>query len=319
MKTCFLGALGACVFTLGLVSSPHAALIPKLGGQVVYDVDRDITWVADANLAASNTFGVAGVNADGSMDLGILTANEWIAAMNAANYLGFDNWRLPTTLQPDPSCSRQDEFGSRGFNCTGSEMGHLFYTEFGATAGSSVLDTGNPAELAKFTNIQADDSHDNYVSGTPFEPSLIYIFEFDRGGQDVAPANDDFFVWAVREGDVEPAVVDVAIDIKPGSGPNAINVRSQGKIPVAILTTEDFDANTVDVSTVQFGPGAAQPVSYALENINGDTDWDLILHFNTQETGIACGDTKATLTGQTLEGVPITGTDSIKTVGCKKN
>jgi len=118
---------------------------------------------------------------------------------------------LPTTLQPDPSCSRQDEFGSRGFDCTGSEMGHLFYIEFGATAGTSVLDTGSPTELAKFTNIQAEDSHDNYVSGTLFEPSLVYIFEFDRGGQDVAPNGDDHFVWAVRDGDVDQANADFAL------------------------------------------------------------------------------------------------------------
>jgi len=123
------------------------------------------------------------------------------------------------------------------------------------------------------------------------------------------------------EGTVIPvtAILPIAIDIKPGSDPNAINVRSQGKVPVAILTTEDFDASTVDVSTVQFGPGAAPPVSYALEDVDGDTDWDLVLHFNTQEMGVACGDIEATLTGQTFEGVQITGTDSIKTVGCKKN
>ena len=91
-----------------------------------------------------------------------------------------------------------------------------------------------------------------------------------------------------------------------------------GKVPVAILTTEDFDASTVDAGTVHFGPGAAPPVRYALEDVDGDTDWDLILHFDTQETGIGCDDTEATLTGQTLGGVPIAGTDSIKRVGCNK-
>ena len=67
-----------------------------------------------------------------------------------------------------------------------------------------------------------------------------------------------------------------------------------------------------------FPPGAAPPVRYALEDVDGDTDWDLILHFDTQETGIGCDDTEATLTGQTLGGVPIAGTDSINTVGCNK-
>ena len=109
----------------------------------------------------------------------------------------------------------------------------------------------------------------------------------------------------------------VTIDIKPGSNINPINPGSKGKLTIAILTTEDFDASTVDASTVRFGPGAAVPVNYRLEDVDDDGDWDLALKFNTQETGIACGDTEASLTGQTIDGVQITGVDSIKTVGCK--
>jgi hypothetical protein len=40
--------------------------------------------------------------------------------------------------------------------------------------------------------------------------------------------------------------VAVPIDIKPGSFPNSINPQSKGVIPVAILTTDTFDATTVD-------------------------------------------------------------------------
>jgi len=43
----------------------------------------------------------------------------------------------------------------------------------------------------------------------------------------------------------------------------------------------------------------------------------MILHFNTQDTGIVCGDTSASLTGETVSGQEIEGSDSIKTVGCK--
>jgi len=112
-------------------------------------------------------------------------------------------------------------------------------------------------------------------------------------------------------------VQSVAIDIKPGSNENPINPGSQGKTPVAILTTDVFDASTVDASTVRFGTGAAVPVNYRLEDVDDDGDWDLALKFHTQETGIVCGDTEASLTGQTIDGVQIAGMDSIKTVGCK--
>ena len=109
----------------------------------------------------------------------------------------------------------------------------------------------------------------------------------------------------------------VTIDIKPDSNINPINPGSKGKLTVAILTTEDFDASMVDASIVQFGPSAAAPIRYRLDDVDDDGDWDLALKFNTQETGISCGDTEATLIGETFDGQSFTGTDFIRTVGCK--
>jgi hypothetical protein len=114
-------------------------------------------------------------------------------------------------------------------------------------------------------------------------------------------------------------VATVSIDIKPGSFPNSINPRSKGVIPVAILTTSAFDATTVDPLSVKFGPdGATESHGRGhIEDVDGDGDQDLVLHFRTQDTGIQCGNTSASLTGETTNGIAIEGSDSISTVGCK--
>jgi hypothetical protein len=108
------------------------------GGQTVYDPIAQVTWLANANLAAKQTFGVAGINPDGAMEHS--TAVEWIAAMNAADhgrgYIGQTNWQLPETGPPDSSCSMK---GTTGYNCTGSAMGALFYEQLGLRRGESVV------------------------------------------------------------------------------------------------------------------------------------------------------------------------------------
>jgi hypothetical protein len=116
--------------------------------------------------------------------------------------------------------------------------------------------------------------------------------------------------------------VEIKIDIKPGSDPNSINPRSKGKIPVAILSTMNFDATIeVDTESLTFGPtGAKESLAFcneSPEDVDGDGEDDLVCHFYTQMTGFACGDTSAFLRGKTSDGKEIKGSDSINTVGCK--
>ena len=117
---------------------------------------------------------------------------------------------------------------------------------------------------------------------------------------------------------VVPAIIEITIDIKPGNDPNAINPVGTGLIPVAILTTDTFDATTISPITVRFGPAGASPEHPLghLADVDSDGDLDLVLHFGTQESGIQCGDTEASLTGETFDGQAIQGSDSIVTVGC---
>jgi hypothetical protein len=87
---------------------------------------------------------------------------------------------------------------------------------------------------------------------------------------------------------------------------------------VAVVTTKSFDASSVDPSTVRFGRkgNEAAPLRSSLEDVDGDGDVDLLLHFATQQTGLRCGDSSARLTGNTFDGQEIEGSDSVRTVGC---
>jgi hypothetical protein len=110
--------------------------------------------------------------------------------------------------------------------------------------------------------------------------------------------------------------VPIQIDIKPGSYPNSINLKSQGMVSVAVLTTDFFDATAVDPVTVLFA--SAAPVRWATEDVDGDGDLDLVLHFEIQGLNLTAKSTAAKLTGRTLDGVYwIEGMDSVKIVGVK--
>ena len=108
----------------------------------------------------------------------------------------------------------------------------------------------------------------------------------------------------------------ITIDIAPRRDPNRI-MPDRGRPAVAILTDESFDATRVDPATVRFGPVEAEPMNYRSIDVDSDGDLDQVFYFLTEETGIACGDTEATLTGVTFEGVAVIGSDSIITMGCQ--
>ena len=108
-----------------MASGAQATLIDR-GDGFIYDDVQDITWTQNANINGYDIWA---------------PQMAWAAGYSQIHtvYGTVDDWRLPTTLQPDASCSTQSDPGGglplqgSGCGCTGSEMGHLFNVD-GITA-----------------------------------------------------------------------------------------------------------------------------------------------------------------------------------------
>jgi hypothetical protein len=122
--------------------------------------------------------------------------------------------------------------------------------------------------------------------------------------------------------------IEVQIDIKPGNEQNNINLKSKGVVPVAVLTSGEFVAATIDPATVLFA--GVEPIRWKLQDIDDDGDDDLMFHFRTQELELDQNSTEATLTAQTsqmaglmtvqsIDSSTVSGTDKVRIISSKKS
>ncbi len=164
---------------LGLMAGgANATLSSRDNGNMVYDDVLNITWLADWNM-------------NGAMG--------WDAANTWANTLvvdGYSGWRLPTALNQDKTgpCSAYD--------CNSSEMGYMFYQNWGATKNNDYSSGTNTANLALFKNVQSG----YYWSGTEYSQSDAWFFGSRIGNQSGVAKGNALFAVAVRDGDVAASV-----------------------------------------------------------------------------------------------------------------
>ncbi len=312
MKSFSMRGFGIGLVILVWIGSVNADLLPRLGGVAVYDTDRDITWLADPLAGAGSTFDDGADPSDGLMTWA--SAQAWVESLTVGNV---SDWRLPRTpIQDDNICQPVPS----GFNCTNSELGHLFYEELSGIAGSPVTDSGDQ-DLALF-----DSPAVIAWSEIPyFSPEQAYTFNMLTGGQFTQSIALYRAVWAVRTGDVG---IIATVDIKPGSDSNSINLCSNGAIPVAILGSDTFevlDENNnprIDTESLRFAEAAVKVVGKkdphslcSYEDVNGDSFIDLVCHYVTTDiAGIDGEATSATVNGELVDGTPIEGTDSVSIV-----
>jgi len=163
--------------------------------------------------------------------------------------------------------------------------------------------TSTPTETPTATTVPSDTP-----TNTPIPPTATSV-----------PTNTPIPPTATNLPTSTPASLTVGIDIKPGSYPNSINLGSNGAVPVAILSSESFDARTVDPLTVTLasapvklkGKGTAMS---SIQDVNGDGLPDLVVHIVTDALQLSEADTQAVLLGQTINGITITGVDTVRIV-----
>lgn len=142
------------------------------------------------------------------------------------------------------------------------------------------------------------------------------IVEFDDNPQD----GSAFYDVRLR---IRTLPMTVQIDIRPWSKRNPINYKGHGILPVAILSTEDFDAaSEIDQSSLTFGAtGEEKSLAFCRrrpKDVRGDgSKDDLVCYFYIEVAGFKCGDTEGLLNGKTMSGIPIEGEDLVRIVNCK--
>lgn len=186
--------------SMSLVSPVHAALIDR-GNGLIYDTDLDITWLQDANYAKTS-----GYDSDGQM-----TWQEALGWADQLEYGGYSDWRLPKIeSQYGDLTFAYDGTGALGYNITSqdNELAYMFYVNLGGIG--TYDEAGNFTHNAGFTGpipiLNLHDSAQWYFSGnrveTPEYAGYTWVFNMLVGYNNWTSVNSEWYVWAVRDGNV---------------------------------------------------------------------------------------------------------------------
>jgi hypothetical protein len=161
-----------------------------------------------------------------------------------------------------------------------------------------------------------------FVHGSPIGEADIWVVNRDGTGlTNVTNRPEGRDSWPSVTSLIEYECLSVEIDIKPGSEPNPVNPKSRGVVPVAVFSSESFDATDIDPSTVLLAgaPVAQKPHDGRYmaheQDVDGNGLTDLMLHFDTEgmdEAELATG--SATLTGSTYGDICFEGQDNVTIV-----
>jgi len=194
----------------------------------------------------------------------------------------------------------------------------LYYSEW------NIDQNGRAEDMVTFPTLKTGNYFIKVVPKPGTLPTDVYGLDIIVNGQTITLANNTLIhdipsqgYGITSTGQSISVFIPVQIDIKPGDSQNSINTGNQGKIPVAILSSNIFDApNTVDKTSLTFGhTGNENSLAFcSTQDVNGDGLPDVICQFNTQQAGFQVGDTKGILNGKTTNGVSLNGSDAVSIV-----
>ena len=167
--------------------SVFGPLLIDRGCGLLYDVERDLTWLQDTNYARTS-----GRSSDGQMTWD--DAKAWVARLS---YRGIKGWRLPTALNPDGSgpCI--------GDNCRESELGHLVFTAFQKTSPGSHLVNWQPFSIYwSSTGASATEAFAFKMTGLKQGRLAKNPWAVDPSLGGPVPLADVVLTWPVHDGDV---------------------------------------------------------------------------------------------------------------------
>lgn len=217
----------------------------------------------------------------------------------------------------------------------GTGAGELDHRRSDATPILIVLSNGlanaGPGVVSEATEAKSDGVRLISIAlGSDADDSTLQAIASDPKGENFfdAPTGADLDeVFKTITEEICPTVVE--INVKPGSDPNAINCGKSGVTPVAVLTTEGFDATNVDPSSLRFGRPTEVVAGDGARVVHDgghyedakpdhgskDGDVDFVGHFDTRAAGFSKSDEEGWLVGKTLDGEDFVGRDSVKIVG----
>jgi uncharacterized protein (TIGR03437 family) len=246
--------------SLAAATAP-AALVISADGLTVYDSVNNITWLADANTAATNRFGIPPcsgslpgthicVNPNGSMNYNAAAA--WVAAMNGANYLGHSDWQLPTTAVTDKNCGKVGPNGSSfGFGCTAGALASM-YNALGLKSPNTAIPIPNNT-VGPFANVQPY----LYWSQTSAGQSQgNATFSFATGWQGANTLPNFLYVWPMVTGKIS--------GIPAGSG-SGLQVNADKQTVYDPMTGITWTSNANLAAANTFGlPRCTDPTTPAI-------------------------------------------------------